>query len=111
MSFPYKKYIDHVIPRTNKADDICKDIMSLIVKTQSTGSFQAIVCDGINTNTGVYNGIIRKLEEALCRSLQWLICLLHFNELPFRRFLFTLNKAKTTSPKDVSSFKLKRVIS
>ena len=36
-------------------------------------------------NTGYEGGVVRRLEEKLERPLQWSICLLHFNELPFKR--------------------------
>ena len=54
-----------------------------------------LLFDGNSDNTGVglHNGIIRQLEEALGRSLQWLICFLHFNE-----FLTTLGQAMSTGP-------------
>jgi len=98
VSFPDSEYVDHVVPESSKAQDVCKEIMSVIVETQSTDSLQAVVCDGTNNNTGVRNGIIRKMEEALGRPLQWLICLLHCNELPFRKFMSTVDKARTTGP-------------
>ena len=44
----------------------------------------SLLCDGCAVNTGVNGGIIRRLELYLCRPLQWLICLLHCNELPFK---------------------------
>ncbi|GBN13273.1 hypothetical protein AVEN_138600-1 [Araneus ventricosus] len=40
--------------------------------------------DGIFVNTGVYNGEIPRLELKLHRPIQWIICLLHFNEFPLR---------------------------
>ena len=61
--------------------------MSVIIETNSVESIHGVVCDGTNNNTGKSNGIIRKLEENLGRPLHWLVCLLHCNELPFRRFL------------------------
>ncbi|GBN90165.1 hypothetical protein AVEN_89842-1 [Araneus ventricosus] len=41
-------------------------------------------CEGTVFNTGVFNGVIRSLEFKLQRPIQWIICLLHFNELPLR---------------------------
>ncbi|GBL84542.1 hypothetical protein AVEN_117272-1 [Araneus ventricosus] len=40
--------------------------------------------DGTVVNTGVLNGVIRRLELKLQRPIQWIICLLHFKELPTR---------------------------
>ncbi|GBM99301.1 hypothetical protein AVEN_258402-1 [Araneus ventricosus] len=42
-------------------------------------------CDGIVVNTGVFNGVIRRLELKLHRPIQWIIGLLHFNEFPLRQ--------------------------
>ncbi|GBO39692.1 hypothetical protein AVEN_62058-1, partial [Araneus ventricosus] len=41
-------------------------------------------CDSTVVNTGVLNGVIRRLELKLQRPIQWIICLLHFKELPLR---------------------------
>lgn len=47
--------------------------------------------DGDNKNTGLYGGIIQQIEESLGRALQWLICLLHTNELPLSKLLMHLD--------------------
>ncbi|GBM76172.1 hypothetical protein AVEN_224131-1 [Araneus ventricosus] len=39
-------------------------------------------CDGTVVNTGVLNGVILMFELKLHRPIQWIICLLHFNDLP-----------------------------
>ena len=49
-------------------------------------------------NTGAKGGVIRCLENKLGRSLHWIICLLHFNELPFRS-LFEFIDGGTSGPK------------
>ncbi|EFN75879.1 hypothetical protein EAI_04605, partial [Harpegnathos saltator] len=54
-------------------------------------------CDGTNTNTGWKAGILRKLEELTRKPMQWAVCLLHFNELPFRA-LFTHIDSASSSP-------------
>lgn len=43
-------------------------------------------------------GIIRLMEKTLNRPLQWIICLLHMNELPFRH-LFSFIDGKTSGPR------------
>lgn len=60
-----------------------------------------IGCDGTVTNTGWKTGVIRTIEEKLKRPLQWGVCLLHFNELPFRHLFQTLD-GETTGPKSFS---------
>lgn len=57
----------------------------------------AITCDRERKNTGNKNGIIRNLEIELNKPLQWVVCLLHFNELPFRH-LFERLAGHTTGP-------------
>ena len=52
VSFPGNTYIDHVVPETSKAADVAKEIMSVIMSTDSSASLQAVVCDGTNNNTG-----------------------------------------------------------
>ncbi|GBM46404.1 hypothetical protein AVEN_73879-1 [Araneus ventricosus] len=53
-------------------------------------------CDGTVVNTGVFNGVIRRLELKLHRPIQWLICLLHFNEFLLRH-LFELKSSGPSS--------------
>ena len=102
VSFPGDNYIDHVVPSSSKSEDVAKEILSVINDTNSTESLSALVCDGTNNNTGKSNGIIRRLEESLGRPLQWLVCMLHFNELPFRKYFSTLDGATTTGPSSSS---------
>lgn len=55
--------------------------MSVIVETA-----EDVVCDEAKRTDNI-NGIIMKLKESLSRRSQWLICLLHCNDLLFRNFL------------------------
>jgi len=99
VSYPGDIYIDHVVPQTSKAADVMREIASVINETDSEESLQAILCDGTNVNTGRNNGIIRKLEQHLGKPLQWLVCMLHSNELPFRKYFNVIDEAETTGPK------------
>lgn len=60
-----------------------------------------IGCDGTNVNTGWKGGAIGLLETHLNRPLQWSICLLHFNELPLRHLLQSLD-GETKGPSSYS---------
>lgn len=62
----------------------------------------AMGCDGAPVNTGVENGIIRRFEEFLGWPIQWIICLLHLNELMFHR-LFALLDSSSCSPHGYAS--------
>lgn len=57
----------------------------------------AIGCDGTNINVRKYGGIIRLLEKRLNKPLQWIICLLHMNELPFQHLFIHIDGA-TSGP-------------
>jgi len=61
----------------------------------------AVGSDGENKNTGINKSIIRQLEEHLNRPLQWIICLLHANELSLRA-LFTHIDGLTSGPSKFS---------
>lgn len=50
---------------------------------------------------GNKGGIIRLLEVHHKRPFQWIICLLHFNELPLRALFLHLD-GKTTGPNNYS---------
>lgn len=56
-----------------------------------TTELKAIGSDGTVTNTGLKNGIISSMETILGWPLQWVICLLHENELPLRHLVTSLD--------------------
>ncbi|GBM81798.1 hypothetical protein AVEN_145964-1 [Araneus ventricosus] len=62
---------------------------------------EVVVCDGTVTNTGWKNGAIHRIEKHVGHPLQWNICLLHFNELPFRH-IFQHIDGQTAGPKSFS---------
>lgn len=59
--------------------------------------FIDIGCDGTITNTGKINGVIWIFKNSLGKPLQWIICLLHLNELPLRHPFNKLD-GDTTGP-------------
>ncbi|GBM99823.1 hypothetical protein AVEN_121189-1 [Araneus ventricosus] len=62
---------------------------------------EVLRCDGTVTNTGWKNGAIHRIENHVRRKLQWSICLLYFNELPFRH-IFQHIDGQTAGPKSFS---------
>lgn len=96
---PGSKYIGHVTPESGSAKSISVSIFSFISKNvpASLEMLQAVGCDGTVVNTGYKGGVIRKLELKCGRSLQWFVCLLHFNELPLKH-LFEKVDGGTTGP-------------
>lgn len=102
ISEPGSNYIGHVSPSTSSASDIAISIISYISQIGlSLDKLEVIGCDGTATNTGWKNGVIRQIELHVGRPLQWSVCLLHFNELPFRH-LFQHLDGVTTGPKSFS---------
>ena len=91
VSFPNNTYIDRVMPETGKAADVANEILSIIANKNSASELQAVVCDGTVTNTRKRSGVIRKLEKSVARPLQWLVCLLHANKLPFRKYISAID--------------------
>ncbi|GBN97717.1 hypothetical protein AVEN_202615-1 [Araneus ventricosus] len=56
-----------------------------------------IGCDVTVTNTGWKTGVICQIEKQVKRQLLWGVCLLQFNELPFRHLFLNLD-GETTAP-------------
>lgn len=96
---PGSIYIGHVSPSSSSATDITQNIISrLSALSISLEKLELVGCDGTVTNTGWKNGVVHQLENHVGRPLQWSICLLHFNELPFRH-IFQHIDGQTAGPK------------
>ena len=59
----------------------------------------AIGCDGTAVNTGRKGGVIKRLQDHFNKLLQWLVCLLHTNELPLHHLMKEL-AGSTSGPED-----------
>ena len=81
---PGEYYLSHFSTEDGKGSSIADGIFSVIKGTDLEINLAVIGTDGAATMTGINKGCIRKLEEALQRPLQWVICLLHTNELSLR---------------------------
>lgn len=101
LSEPGTEYLGHFVPMSGSAEDICNGLYELMLKKGGINNLESVGCDGTVVNTGWKNGIIRCLEKKIGRPLQWIICLLHFNELPFRA-LFTAIDGVTDGPNSFS---------
>ena len=66
-------------------------------------------CDGTNVVTGKMAGVIRRLKESFNYLLQWMVCLLHANELSLRH-LFEAVDGATSSLRGFSDFIGKRLL-
>ncbi|CAH2098548.1 unnamed protein product [Euphydryas editha] len=92
-------YVGYVVPESGTSKNIEKAIYSfLATENMSLESLMAVGCDDTNINTGKVGGVIYLLKRRLSRPLQWIICLLHANELPLRH-LFTYLDGPTAGPK------------
>lgn len=95
---PGSLYVGYTTPLHGTARGIEMSISALLKsKVICSDELAAIGCDGTSTNTGKNAGVIRLFEEKLQRPLQWIICMLHLNELPLRH-LFNKLDGKTTGP-------------
>ncbi|CAD6208877.1 GSCOCG00010699001-RA-CDS, partial [Cotesia congregata] len=99
VSEPESEYIGHTTPTSGQANDIANGIYDFLLEKypQSTKDINVNGCDGTAVNTGWKGGIVRRLGEKFNRPLQWVICLLHLNELPFKN-LFQFIDDTTTGP-------------
>uniref|UniRef100_UPI00358EBD2F uncharacterized protein n=1 Tax=Myxine glutinosa TaxID=7769 RepID=UPI00358EBD2F len=82
---PGSSYFSHTTPSSGSSKSIAESLVaSLKERNVKTEDINVVGCDGTNVNTGHTGGVIRQLEETFNRPLQWLVCLLHANELPLR---------------------------
>ena len=97
---PGEYYLTHFSPEDDKGRTIAQ-IFNTIVDTELHNKLAVVGTDGTASMTGKYNGCIRSLEKLLNKPLQWVICLLHTNELPLRH-VFTMLDDTTKSPDSFS---------
>lgn len=97
---PNSKYVGHVTPKSGSAEDECNAIYEFASKELNGDLSELLLvgADGTNVNTDWKGGVIQKLEEKFGQPLQWIVCLLHFTELPFRS-LFQHIDGITSAPR------------
>ena len=96
---PGSKYLGHFTTETGSSLSIHSGITRFLEeKSFSMTSLVAIGCDGTNVNTGMNNGVIKRIEDSLGRPVHWFVCMLHSNELPLRH-LFNSLDGKTSGPR------------
>lgn len=95
---PGNIFLGHVTPNSGSSADFATSIISYLSSNDiSLEELVVIGCDGTTVNTVLRNGIIRRIELHLGKPLQWAVCLLHYDELPFRH-LFQYMDGKSTGP-------------
>ena len=93
---PGSVYLGHVSLSAGFTDEIKRGIVNFFsVNNMSLKNLVFSGCDGTNVNTGRNKDVITVKEEEIGRSLQWLICQLHCNELPLRHLLKYLDGSAT----------------
>lgn len=99
---PGSSYFSHTTPTSGCSKDISESLIASLKEWNvKTDNITVVGCDGTNVNTGHIAGVIRRLEETFGHPLQWLVCLLHANELPLRHLFEALDGA-TTGPRGFS---------
>ena len=83
---PGEYYLSHFFTEDGKGSSIADGIYSVIKGTNLEKNLAVIGSDGAAMMTGIDKGCKRKLEEALQRLLQGVVCLLHTNEHPLHHF-------------------------
>ena len=94
---PGEYYLSHFSTEDGKGKTIAQKIFNTIANTELHDKLTVVGTDGTAAMTGKFNDCIRKLEELLNKPLQWVICLLHTNELPLIH-VFTMLDGTTNSP-------------
>ena len=84
-------------PETGTGLCIAQSIYKAVKDTELESNLSIIGSDGTATMTGPTRGCIASLEALLQRPLQWVICLLHCNELHLRHVFKALD-GTTKSP-------------
>ena len=77
-------YLSHVMPEDGTGCKIATSVYSAIKDTALEQKLKIVGLDGTVVITGKSKGFIASLETLIRRLLQWVICLLHLNELPLR---------------------------
>ena len=109
LNEPQSQYVGHFTAASGSSQSIFNGMIAhLDLKEISIGEVTAIGCDGTAVNTGRNGGVIKLLEEHLDKPLQWIICLLHTNELPLRHLMKELDGG-TSGPENFAGLVGKRL--
>ena len=96
---PKGEYLTHTTAKDGTGRGLANDLIEILAEYESQESLKAICCDGTATNTGWQDGMVAHTERALGKKLLLLSCMLHENELPFRKVFDILDGGHgTTGP-------------
>lgn len=85
--------------KEGNAASVSQLVQDVVLEYDSRDTLQAVICDNTVLNTGRNGGVCLLLEEKLGRKIHMLGCMLHFNELPLRALLFSLDGKATSGTK------------
>ena len=88
---PNSFYLSHVMPEDGTEYKIATSIYYAIKNTALEQKLKAVGCDETAVMTGKSKRFIAPLETLIGRQLQWVICLLHLNELSLRHVFQNLD--------------------
>ena len=94
---PGTYYLTHLSPENVTGQTIAEEVFMSIKDTELGEKIKIVGNDVAASMTGNFNGFIQNLKELLNKPLQWVICLLHTNELPLRHIFIHLD-GTTNSP-------------
>ena len=81
---PNDFYLSHVMPEDKTGYQIVTSVYFAIKDTALEQKLKIVGSDGTAVMTGKNKGFIASIETLIGRPLQWVICLLHLNELLLR---------------------------
>jgi hypothetical protein len=82
---PKGEYLTHSAPEDGTGRGLANDFVETVAENKSKESLCAVNCDGTPVNTGWKDGMFAHVERDLQKKLLLLSCMLHANELPFRK--------------------------
>lgn len=89
---PNTKYMGHISPTDGKGITTTNTLLDFFKgKSYGLDNLIGIGSDGPNVNTGNDKGVIFRFEKHLQKSLHYLICLLHMNELLLKNLFVALD--------------------
>lgn len=100
---PGGEYVHHFTPSADEskgaspAEQIAGNLVEWMQTHGLDKSLIAIGGDSTNLNTGWKGGVMQFVEKTLGRRFNWLVCMLHTNELPLRHLIENLDGKTGTS--------------
>ena len=87
LGMPGAEYVTHVTTEDGSGLTLARELEAVVREHEMP--IKVIGMDGCPVNTGAHTGAIRTLELLLGKTLQWMICGLHLNELLWWHILLT----------------------